>query len=75
MKILFKKICYKIHRYLYKYHELKAYKYQLKILGATRYLQSKELSKEEKNYFKNDLNALYGLCVYTNTDSVKTGNK
>lgn len=33
-----------------------------------------KLSKELKQYLKNDINALYGLCVYTiyeDTDSVK----
>lgn len=38
-----------------------------------------KLSKEVKEYLKNDINALYGLCVtsfyYEDTDSVKERGK
>lgn len=63
-----KRLIYKIHSWLYEYHRGKMFKYFHKMVGAKKYWVSK-LSKDEKAYIRNDINALYGLSCYADTDS------
>lgn len=73
MKKFFKKILHKIHWKLYSHYQRKARKYWYKIIGAKKYNPEK-LSKSELDYIKMDkicINSLYGMTVYSDTDSVK----
>lgn len=69
-----KKLIHKINSWLYEYHRSKMFKYFHKMIGAKYYIRwskKTKLSKAEKNYMKNDVNALYGMSCYVDTDSVR----
>ncbi len=66
---MFKKLLYMIHWAKYNYYKKKVHKYLYKITGAKKYKTDK-LSKLEKKYLMHDINSLYGISVYSDTDSV-----
>lgn len=66
---MFKKLLYMIRWAKYSYYKKKAHKYWYKIAAAEKNKNVK-LSKLEKKYLMHDINSVYGISVYADTDSV-----